>query len=147
MAFRPSPLIRLRGLLAAEGAWAAALPEAQRMAELQRRFAGVVPSAVARACRVASIQGDTAHVFCANGAAASRVRAQAKGLARLLAEAGEPVAAVKVKVRADWAFPELPAKQDMPSAALEAFKDLENHLPEGDLRDAVERLLARRRGV
>ena len=137
----------MRGLLQSDRAFAVALPEAERLARLNRCFAAALPKAVGRVCVVAAIQGDTALVHCANGAAASRVRAQAKGLARLLAEAGEPVAAVKVKVRADWVFPEPPAKQDMPSAALEAFKDLENHLPEGDLRDAVERLLARRRGV
>jgi hypothetical protein len=85
---------------------------------LHRHFAGVVPKAVGRACRVAAIQGDTALVYCANGAAASRVRAQAKGVARALAQAGEPVAAVKVKVRADWSLPERPEKHDMPAAAL-----------------------------
>jgi len=137
----------VRGLLQADQVFAVALPEAERLARLHRHFAAVVPKAVGRACRLAAIQGDTALVYCANGAAASRVRAQAKGVARALAEAGEPVAAVKVKVRADWSFPEPPAKQDMPRAALDAFRDLENHLPEGALRDAVERLLARRRGV
>jgi hypothetical protein len=146
MAFRPSPLIRLRGLLAAEGAWAAALPEAQRMAELQRRFAGVVPPLVARACRVASIQGDTAHVYCANGAAASRVRAQGKGVARALGSPDAPVNALKVKVRADWNLPERPPKADLPQPALNAFRDLDQTLPEGPLREAVERLLRKRGG-
>ncbi len=149
LSYRPSPLVRLRGLLQADRLLAVALPEAERLAELNRRFAATVPKAVARACRVAAIQGDTALVYCANGAAASRVRAQAQGLARALSQArsqdGQPVAAVKVKVRADWALPEPPEKQDMPPAALTAFQSLEDSLPEGDLKDAVERLLARRR--
>lgn len=146
MAYRPSPLIRVRGLLAAEGQWAAALPEAQRMAELQRRFAGVVPPAVARACRVASIQGDTAHVYCANGAAASRVRAQGKGVARVLGSPEAAVNAVKVKVRADWNLPERPPKSDFPQPALNAFRDLDQALPDGPLKEAVERLLRKRGG-
>lgn len=145
LASRPFPLVRLRGLLQADRSLAVALPEAERLAVLNRRFAGVVPKAVARACRVAAIQGDTALVFCANGAAASRVRAQAGGVARALVAAGAAVATVKVKVRADWSFPAPPEKQDLPAAALASFRDLEDHLPEGGLRDAVERLLARRR--
>lgn len=144
MAFRPSPLVRVRGLLQADRTLAVALPEAERLVALNRRFAGVVPKAVALACRVAAIQDDLALVYCANGAAASRVRAQAKGVAQALAQAGAPVAAVKVKVRADWSLPERPEKHDMPAAALGAFRELENTLPDGALKDAVERLLARR---
>ena len=75
MALRPSSLVRVSGLLRADRGLAVALPEAERLAALQRRFAGVVPKAVAQASRVAAIQGDVALVFCANGAAASRVRA------------------------------------------------------------------------
>lgn len=147
MAFRPSPLVRVRGVLQAERALAVALPEAERLAGLNRRFAAVVPKAVARACRVAALRDDIALIFCANGAAASRVRAQAQGVAKALAQAGTAVTGVKVKVRADWTLPEPPVKHDLPAAALGAFRDLENTLPEGDLKHAVERLLARRRGA
>ena len=147
MAIRPSPLVRVRGLLQAEAAFAIALPEAERLAALNRRFATVVPKAVARACKVAAIQGEVALVFCSNGAAASRVRAQAKGVAAALTQAGTPVGTVKVKVRADWSLPDRPEKQAMPAAALSAFRDLELGLPDGALKEAVERLLARRRGV
>jgi hypothetical protein len=151
MAFRPSPLVRVRGVLQAERTLAVALPEAERLAGLNRRFAGVVPKAVAAACRVAAIQDDTALIYCANGAAASRVRAQAKGVAQALNQAlvpaGAAVNSVKVKVRADWSQPERPEKHDLPQAALGAFRELEHSLPEGELRDAVERLLARRRGA
>lgn len=145
MAFRPSPLVRVRGLLQAERQFAVALPEAERLAGLNRLLAGVVPKAVARACRVAAVQGETAVVFCANGAAASRVRAQAKGLAQALSRGGAPVAELKVRVRADWSQPEPPEKHDLPVAALSAFRELDQSLPEGGLKDAVERLLARRR--
>lgn len=147
MAFRPSPLVRVRGVLQAEQALAVALPEAERLAGLNRRFAGVVPKAVAAACRVAAIQDDCALIHCANGAAASRVRAQAKGVAQALAQAGAAVVSVKVKVRADWSLPERPEKHDLPAAALGAFRALEHELPDGALKDAVERLLARRRGA
>lgn len=145
LSFRPFPLVRLHGLLAAERQFAVALPEAERMAGLNRRFAGVVPAAVARACAVAAIQGETAIVFCGNGAAASRVRAQAKGVARALSRAEAPVNSVRVKVRADWSVPERPEKTGMSAAGVRAFRDLDSVLPDGDLKAAVERLLAHRR--
>ncbi len=145
LSFRPSPLVRLHGLLAAERQFAVALPEAERMAGLNRQFAGIVPAAVARACGVAAIQGETAIVFCGNGAAASRVRAQAKGVARALSRPDAPVTGVRVKVRADWSVPERPEKQAMSAAGIKAFRDLDAALPEGDLKAAVERLLAHRR--
>lgn len=145
MAYKPSPLVRLRGLLQAERQFAVALPEAERLAGLNRQLAGVVPKAVARACRVAAVQGETAVVFCANGAAASRVRAQAKGVVQALGKSGVPVADLKVRVRADWSQPEPPEKHDLPGTALQAFRELDESLPEGGLKEAVERLLARRR--
>lgn len=145
MAFRPSSLQRIRGILRGNPTLAIALPEAEQLRELNRRFAGVVPAAVARACRVASIQGDTALVFCANGAAASRVRSQATGVARVLTRPEAPVSAVKVKVRAEWTLPEKREKPDLGPAALNAFRDLDAELPDGDLKAAVDALLARRR--
>lgn len=143
---RPFPLLRVRGLLQAEPHFAVALPEAERLFELNRRFAGVVPAAVARACRIAAVQGDNAVIFCANGAAASRVRAQAKGVASALSRADAPVGSIKVKIRADWSVPPAPEKHDIPTAGLNAFKALEGSLPDGGLKSALERLLNRRRG-
>jgi hypothetical protein len=145
MAYRPSPLISLRNLLRDNPVLGVALPEAERMRELNRRFAGVVPPAVGRACRVVAIQGETALLYCANGAAASRVRSQASGVGRALSWPEAPVLAVKVKVRADWTLPEKREKFGMGAAALTAFKDLDEHLPEGDLKAAVDALLAKRR--
>ena len=144
MVYRPSPLIRLRSLLRDTPLLAVALPEAERMHELNRRFAGVVPAAVARACRVAAISGETALVYCANGAAASRVRSQATGVGRALTQPEVPVLAVKVKVRADWAQVEKPEKAELGPAALAAFRELDQALPEGDLKAAVDALLAKR---
>ncbi len=141
---RPFPLLRLRGLLRAEPQFAVALPEAERLFGLNRRFAEVVPAAVARACRIAAVQGDVAVIYCANGAAASRVRAQAKGVASVLSRPDAPVNSLKLKIRADWSVPLPPEKHDIPAAGLNAFKALESSLPEGELKSALERLLSRR---
>ena len=137
----------MRGLLQADRAFALALPEAERLTQLNRRFAGVVPAAVARACRVAAIRDAVAQIFCANGAAASRVRAQTKGIAKVLHTDLALVETIKVRVRADWNLPAPRDKLDLPAVALAAFRALDARLPDGDLKAAVERLLARRRGA
>ncbi len=142
---RPFTLQRVRGLLRSEPQFAVALPEAERLFELNRRFAGIVPAAVARACRVAAIHDEVALIPCANGAAASRVRAQAKGVAGVLSRPEAPVASVKVKIRADWNLPPAPEKHDIPASGLYAFEQLEGSLPEGDLKSALARLIKRRR--
>jgi hypothetical protein len=143
---RPFSLVRVRGLLQSQPQLAVALPEAERLFGLNRRFAEVVPPAVARACRIAALQGDVAIIFCANGAAASRVRAQAKGVASVLSRSDAPVNSLKVKIRADWSVPTPVEKHDIPAAGMNAFRTLETSLPEGDLKTALERLISRRRG-
>jgi hypothetical protein len=55
-----------------------------------------------------------------------------------------PVNSLKVKIRADWSVPLPPEKHDIPVAGLNAFKELETSLPEGELKSALERLLSRR---
>ena len=139
---RPFSLVRVRGLLQAERQFAVALPEAERLFGLNRRFAEVVPAAVAKACHVAAVQGEIALIYCGNGAAASRVRAQAKGVASVLSCPDVPISSVKVKIRADWSVPTPPEKHDIPAAGINAFKALENSLPDGDLKTALERLLS-----
>ncbi len=141
---RPFTLLRVRGLLQADPQFAVALPEAERLFGLNRRFAGIVPPAVARACRIAAVQGEVAMIYCANGAAASRVRAQAKAVASVLSRSDATVASVKVKIRADWNLPPLPEKHDIPVCGLNALQALQADLPDGDLKTALERLLHRR---
>jgi hypothetical protein len=59
-----------------------------------------------------------------------------------LSRGDTPVAGLKVKVRADWSLPDKPEKQDMAAAGVEAFRELDAVLPDGDLKAAVERLLS-----
>lgn len=143
----PLPLQRVRGVLAEDRALALLLPEARRLAELNRLFAGAAPPGLAHACRVAAVTGETALIYCGYGAAAARLRSQAESLARALSTEERKVSAIKVKVRADWAAPERSVKQAMGEAALAAWLALDRALPPGDLRDAVERLLRHQRAA
>lgn len=144
---RPSPLQRIGGVLAEDRSLALMLPEARRLAELNRLFARVAPSGLGRACRVAAVTGQTVLVYCGHGAAASRLRSQAQTLLRALSAEGRTLSEIKVKVRADWAVPERPAKQGMGEAAIAAWHALDAALPPGELKDAVTRLLRRQRAA
>ncbi len=145
MAHPSLPLQRLRSLLAGERALAVVLPQARRLAELNRILSRSVPPGVARVCRLVALQGDTAVVFCAHGTAAARLRSQARSVAAALSATGDPVRTIQVKVRADWAMPEPPVKRGMAPTAIEAWADLQASLPEGALKDAVVRLLQHQR--
>ncbi len=138
----PTPsLIRLRGLLHQDKSLAVLLPEAERLQQLNRRFASAVTPAIAQSCRVGALRDDTAIVYCRHGAAAARVRSQAASIARALATAQAPVGQIKVKVRADWARPAPPEKSGLGRAALTAWGDFSDRLQEGELKQAVEKLL------
>jgi hypothetical protein len=131
--------------LAEDRALALLLPEARRLVELNRLFARVAPPGLAHACRVAALRGETALIHCGHGAAAARLRSQAKTLARALSAEGRAVTEIEVKVRADWAVPERPAKQGMGQPALAAWQALDGRLPPGGLKAAVQRLLRHQR--
>ncbi|MCS6785880.1 MAG: DUF721 domain-containing protein [Thiobacillaceae bacterium] len=139
-------LQRLRTLLAAERPLALLLPQARRLTELQRRLERCVPPGVARACRVVAVHGDTVSIHCRYGAAAARLRSQAQTLAEALGTPADPVRQVKVRVRADWDLRDRAQKAGMDAAALAAWDGLARRLPAGELRQAVERLLAHHRG-
>jgi hypothetical protein len=140
-----SPLVRLRGLIAAERTLAVLLPEAERMQALNTRLAKAVPPAVARACRVVALDGETARIYCSNGSAAARLRSSATRIAGALASADQPVSDLKVKVRADWSLPQKPEKPGMARQGITAWAELEQKLPDGDLKAAIDHLVRHQR--
>lgn len=136
MAFQ-STLRRVRALIGQDRTLAALLPEAARLNELNGHLARLLPKAVARACQVVATSSGEALIYCGSGAAAARVRSQAASLARALAVDG-----VRVRVQAGWARPDRPAKAGLGRRALAAWDELEHELPEGDLKSAIDRLIA-----
>lgn len=138
-------LQRLRGLIRSERALAVLIPEAERLARLDRLMASALPTAIARRSRVMALDGDTLLVHCDNGAVASRVRSQAASLARMLSTETHPVGHLKVKVRADWSVAEKPEKARLGASALSALDTLEDALPEGGLKAALARMIERQR--
>lgn len=142
----PVPLpARLDGYLRQDSALAVLLPEAERLGRLNRRFAACVAPALAAACQVGAVRDGNVIVYCRHGAAAAKVRGLGVSIARALSSEDAPVTGLKVKVRADWARPVPPEKPGLGQGALEAWRGLAEELPEGDLRQAVRRLLRHHR--
>lgn len=139
-AYKPS-MLRVRGLIAQDRTLAALVPEAERLRELNLRFGKSVTPAVARVCRIVAVEGTTALVHCGNGAAASRLRSQSTTVARSLATAAVPIESLKIKLRADWNLPLRAEKAGMGTQAVQAWAELEAQLPDGGLKDAIDRLI------
>jgi hypothetical protein len=144
MAF-PSSLQRVRVLIGQDRQLAVLLPEARRLKDLNDRLARVLPRAVARACQVVAVVDGEAMVLCGNGSATSRLRSQANSVARALSSDSQPVDRIKARVEANWARPERPEKAGLGRGALAAWDELEHELPDGDLKSAIDRLLAHHR--
>lgn len=136
---------RVRTLIGQDRALLVLVPEAERLRALTGRLACVLPPALARACQVVAVRDGEALVLCGNGAAAARVRSQAAAAVRALTTPATPVERLKVRVQADWARPDRPEKPVLGRAALSAWDELDQALPDGALKAAVERLLARHR--
>jgi hypothetical protein len=140
-----SSLRRLRGLIQDERALAVLMPEAERLARLDRRLAAQLPAALARRCRAMALDGEILLVHCDNGAAAARLRSQATRLAAALSGPNQSIAGLKVKVRADWSVAEKPEKPGLGADALAALDAFESSLPEGGLKRALARMLEHQR--
>ncbi|MDD4882683.1 MAG: DciA family protein [Gallionellaceae bacterium] len=140
MAIRTS-FQRIRVLIGQERGLAVLLPEARRLRALNDRLVTVLPRAVAQACQVVAVANGEALVLCGNGSAASRLRSQANSVARALSSEAQTVDRIKVRVQADWARPDRPAKTGLGRGALTAWDELEHKLPDGDLKSAIDRLL------
>jgi hypothetical protein len=141
----PQSFQRIRKLIGEDHALAVLLPEAERLREFNLRLARALPAVVARSCRVMAVVNGEARVFCNSGAAASRLRSQAKTAAKALTSESCPVDRIKVRVEADWSRSERPAKRGLDRGALNAWDALDRELPDGGLKTAVEILLRHHR--
>jgi len=138
-------LQRIRGLIESERALAVLLPEAERLAAIDRRLRAMLPPRIGPRCRAMSLEAGTLVVHCDNAAAASRLRSQAKSLAGALSTPRLPVTGLTVKVRADWGRAEKPEKTGLGREALTALDEFAGQLPDGALRAALARMLEHQR--
>lgn len=144
MATNPS-FQRVRSLIGQDRGLAVLLPEARRLRELDGLLARVLPAGLGGQCRVVAVRNGEALILCGSGGAAARVRSMAPTLARALNTEPQPVDRIKVKVMADWSRADRPEKAGLGRRALTAWDTLEQGLPDGALKAAIDRLLKHHR--
>lgn len=121
---------------------------AARLMRVQDLVQQQLPAALATACSVANLKGDTLILLANGGAAAARLKQIAPTLVEQLALSGVPVRTIQVKVKVLEARDE---RRPAPTRALSAegsrsLEDFSATLPEGSpLRESLERMVARSR--
>ena len=119
---------------------------AGRLLKLQRLFEKAVPVALSRTCRIANIKLGVVFIHAENGAAATKLRQISPSLCEDFCSAGEQVTEIQIKVQPLYvAVQQLPPQR---TAALDAASRagivrLADSLPDGPLRDALGRFIAR----
>jgi hypothetical protein len=105
-----------------------------------------LPREVAAKVRPARLHQGELLLSCASGALAAKLRMLGPRLLRALQDEGIEVSMIAVHVDAGAARPPAPPPRhgEIPEPALHGLRDLAARLEAGPLRDAVDRLLARR---
>ena len=120
-----------------------AMRQAQALSTLQRQFDAVLPARFRGEAQVVALEEGELRVLCRNGAIASRLRLEAQNLADALQKRGLPVRRVSLKVQpATVRKPPAPrAKPLLPASARQAFATASEELQEGQVKEALQRLL------
>lgn len=127
------------------------LGTAQRLLVLQQAVEAGLPASLRPACQALKLDAGQLTLGVRSASISAKLRQCAPSLARYLADQGWQVDRIQVRVQADQlqaqGKPEPPAHQPqlIGTAGLAAFEALARSLPEGEMMDAVQRLLARRR--
>ena len=136
----------LEDCLSKNEAMARLAAHAGHLQKLQQLFEKVVPATLARSCRVANYKAGAAIIHAENGAAATKLRQISPSLAEAFRSEGKQVTEIRIKVQPLNAAPQ---QKQRPQAALlgaagrASIARLNTALPEGELKSALEALLAR----
>lgn len=132
--------------LNADEAMARLAAHAGRLLKLQRLFETAVPVALAQACRVANIKLGVVFIHAENGAVATKLRQISPSLCEGFRSSGVEVTEIQIKVQPLDAAPQqfLPQKAAvLDDASRTSIARLSDSLPNGPLREALGRFLAR----
>lgn len=132
--------------LNADEAMAHLAAHAGHLQKLQRRFETAVPAALAHSCRVANIKLGVVFIHAENGAVATKLRQISPSLCEVFRTNGVEVTEIQIKVQPlDAAAQQfLPPKAAvLDDASRTSITRLSASLPDGPLREALGRLIAR----
>lgn len=124
-----------------------AMRQAQALAVLQKQFDAILPARFRGEAQVVALEEGELRVLCSNGAIASRLRLEAQNLAQALQQRGLAVRRVSLKVQPanSRKTPRARSKAPMPAAARQAFESASQQLEEGEVKQALKRLLEHHR--
>ena len=128
---------------------ASLLATAQNLLDAEREARQVLPTGIARVCRVARIDGHRMTLAVPSAAYASKLRQLTPRVVAQLNQAGRNVNEITVRVQGALIRNDTPPPardiEPLDTQALDAFGQLGGTLPPGPLRDAIQRLLKRHR--
>ncbi|MFZ5531080.1 MAG: DciA family protein [Pseudomonadota bacterium] len=118
--------------------------QAQRLTEVAQALARILPPAVRHGARPACWNAGTLVITTDNGAIAAKLKQLTPDLLFKLKNQGHEVSAIRiaVQVRESRAVPQSPRPLSSPDPA--SWRSLADSLEPGNLKNAIERLLAQR---
>lgn len=119
--------------------------QVQALLALQRIWVTVVPANLAGVSHIGQSDAGEITIYCDNGAAAAKLRQQLPTLAEALRGKGIAAANLQVKVRAQAIPVQMRAlhKREISRAGLDNIARLSDQLEVGELKSALDHLLAR----
>lgn len=117
----------------------------QALLALQRIWETVVPASLAGVSHIGQSDAGETTIYCDNGAAAAKLRQLLPTLAEALRGKGVATANLQVKVRAQAIPVQMRAvhKREISRAGLDNIARLSDRLEAGELKSALDHLLAR----
>ena len=113
---------------------------------LQQLFARAVPAMLRAGCRVANYKAGVVVVHAENGAIASKLRQLAPTLGGVFNSAGEQVTEIRIRVQPGLMHTtpgKAPSAAMLGTAGRSSLQRLRDQLPQGPLKDSLERWLQR----
>ena len=120
------------------------MAHARLLLKLARRFEAIAPAGFRHAARVANYKSGKIIIHADNGAVAAKIRQLSQRLCDELSKGGAECNVMEVKVQPrQIPFRSISSTQKPLSAkACGVLRSASENLPKGDLRDALDRLLA-----
>jgi len=129
---------------------AALLATAQRLLQAQQRVRQILAGPMGQACQVTQLQGVVMALAVPSAAHAAKLRQLTPEICRQMGKHGWDIQQVQIRITLQPSAPlKVPAVRHgtpLDPAGLQAFAQLADTLPAGELANAVQRLLKHHRG-
>ena len=121
------------------------IAHARLLYKLGRRFEQIAPGPFRHAARVVNFKLGTVIIHADNGAVAAKIRQMSQRLCADLSTGSLACSALEVRVKPPQPLPAGPGATVKPlsGATLATLRETAEHLPQGPLREALDRLMER----